>query len=117
MTDRRDHSNILLDFYGALLTEKQQDVYRMYFEEDFTMPEIAEMQGTSSQSVSDILKRTDAKLTEYNNKLRLIERYQEYRYGGALIKQELNKIYEGIVGNDPRISVLKIRSILEQLNM
>ena len=110
LADTRDRNNILLDFYGALLTDKQREVYSMYFEEDYSMTEIGEMQGVTSQSVADMLKRTDAKLGNYNEKLKLMERLHEQREMVANIKEELNKINE----SEPD-AVTKIRTMLDKL--
>jgi predicted DNA-binding protein YlxM (UPF0122 family) len=69
--------NLLLDFYGQLLTDRQQDVCRMYYEENLSLAEIgAEMQVTR-QAVHDMLRRAGTSLSTYEDKLGLVKRFQE----------------------------------------
>ena len=64
---------MLFDLYGDLLTEHQRDVYGSLVNEDLSLSEIAEDQGTSRQAVQDLIKRTDRKLEEFESKLHLLE--------------------------------------------
>lgn len=68
--------SVLLDLYGALLTEKQQNILSLYYNEDYSLSEIAENEGISRQAVMDLLKRSEAKLLEWDSKLRLLERFR-----------------------------------------
>lgn len=65
---------MLFDLYGDLLTEHQRDVYGSLVNEDLSLSEIAEEQGTSRQAVQDLIKRTDRKLEEFESKLHLLEK-------------------------------------------
>ena len=47
----------LFDFYGALLTEKQQECLKMHLFEDFSLSEIGEELGISRQAVYDNIHR------------------------------------------------------------
>lgn len=69
--------SVLLDLYGALLTDKQMSILSMYYNEDFSLSEIAENEGISRQAVQDLLRRSEAKLTEWENALRLMERFRK----------------------------------------
>ena len=82
---------LLFDFYGPLLTDRQQDVFQMYFHEDLSLGEIGEEQGVSRQAIYDILKRTGSILEEFESKLGLIKRHQERQqlYGDLLALIEL----------------------------
>ena len=44
--------SMLYDFYGDLLTEKQQEVIRLRFFENLSQREVAERTGVSQMSVS-----------------------------------------------------------------
>ena len=62
----------LLDRYGALLSEKQYRILDGYYNNDLSLSEIAENEGITRQGVSDFVKRGEAQLTEFEEKLGLI---------------------------------------------
>jgi len=68
---------LLLDFYGNLLTEKQRDMLRMHYEEDLSLSEIAEQFNVSRAAVHDSVRRGQATLDEYEQKLGLLTRFME----------------------------------------
>ena len=52
----------LYDFYGELLTERQQQVYESVVLEDYSLSEVAEDLGISRQGVHDMVKRCNKTL-------------------------------------------------------
>lgn len=77
MLDSIARRSLLNDFYGSLLTAKQQEVLRLYHEENLSLSEIAEEFGISRQGVHDTLKNAEHALTEYEDKLGLVARLEE----------------------------------------
>ena len=75
---------MLLDFYGDLLTEKQRECYSMYYNEDFSLSEIAEEKGVSRQAVWDNIRHADAALKEFEEKTGLLHRFRQTR--GSLLE-------------------------------
>ncbi|MBQ1186769.1 MAG: DNA-binding protein [Clostridia bacterium] len=61
----------LLDRYGNLLSEKQQRILDGYYNNDLSLSEIAENEGITRQGVSDFVKRSEAQLFEFEEKLGL----------------------------------------------
>ena len=51
--------SVLFDFYGPLLTERQQTFVDLYFNEDLSLTEIADRFGVTKQAVSDGLKKSE----------------------------------------------------------
>lgn len=62
----------LLDRYGALLSEKQYRILDGYYNNDLSLSEIAENEGITRQGVSDFVKRSEAQLIEFEEKLALV---------------------------------------------
>lgn len=69
--------NMLLDFYSKLLTDKQEKAISMYYEENFSLNEIAEELNITKQAVSDNIKRASQNLEHYEKILGLVKNYSE----------------------------------------
>ncbi|WP_395940676.1 putative DNA-binding protein [Bacillus sp. CH30_1T] len=69
--------NYLYDFYQSLLTPKQRSYMSLYYLDDFSLGEIAEEYNVSRQAVYDNIKRTEAMIEEYEEKLLLFKKFQE----------------------------------------
>ena len=64
----------LLDFYGELLTDRKRSVMDMYYNEDFSLSEIAAEIDISRQGVRDIIKKAEEELFFYEEKLGLAKK-------------------------------------------
>lgn len=84
----------LFDFYGDMLTEKQQRVVELYYEEDLSLAEIAEHQRITRQGVRDSLKRAEMQMLEMEERLHLAGRFREMRDGFDAICQAARDIRE-----------------------
>ena len=71
--------NDLVDFYGALLTEKQREIAGYYYKEDFSLLEISEITGSSRAAVHDMIKRIRNELEKYEASLHMLEAYEKRR--------------------------------------
>ncbi|MEQ8199985.1 MAG: YlxM family DNA-binding protein [Syntrophomonadaceae bacterium] len=100
---------LLKDFYGPLLTAKQQDVLNMHYEDDWSLSEIANSMNTSRQAVYDLAKRAEGILQEYEDKLGLVAKFQ--RIGQNL--DELRLILEDAKVDNPRLS--QAVSLIEEI--
>ena len=67
---------LLYDYYGELLTEKQKELFDLYYNEDLSLAEIAEHAGISRQGVRDIIKKSEEDLLFYEEKLGLASKMQ-----------------------------------------
>lgn len=75
--EKTQRVNLLMDCYGDLLTDKQRQYLSLYYEEDFSLSEIAEDLMVSRNAVYDQLKRAVASLEEYESKLHLMGKHIE----------------------------------------
>lgn len=99
---------LLYDFYGELLTERQQQVYESVVLEDYSLSEVAEDLGISRQGVHDMIKRCNHTLEEYESRLHLVEKF-------LCIRKQVQKIKELAVGyNTGEITEIS-NKILEEL--
>lgn len=80
MLEKISHVVLLKDFYGPLLTPKQQNVLSLHYENDLSLSEIADNMRTSRQAVYDLAKRAESLLEEYEHKLGLVEKFRRTRY-------------------------------------
>lgn len=79
--------SLLYDFYGELLTERQQEIYKEVVFNDMSLGEVALDQGISRQGVHDLVKRCDRILAGYEEKLQLVSKFQQTRIMGEEIKR------------------------------
>ena len=70
---------LLFDFYGELLTEHQRKVYTDVISEDMSYSEIAEEYNISRQGVFDLVRRCEKILLDYDEKLKLVEKFSKAR--------------------------------------
>lgn len=75
--EERAQLAVLYDLYGGLLTEKQQNVFDLYYQCDLSLGEIAAEQDISRTAVHDLIKRTEHLLEKYEDKLHLAQRQRE----------------------------------------
>ena len=68
---------MLVDIYGAMLTEKQRDFLSLYYDEDLSLAEIAANEGITRQGVRDAIKRAEAQLLDMEEKLGFEKRLRE----------------------------------------
>lgn len=90
----RVRAGLLFDVYGPLLTEHQQEVWQLYYLEDWSLAEIGTAQQVSRAAVHDLLDRTQKLLEDYEARLGLLQaferRRQRLRTVAALIQEVQN---------------------------
>jgi len=86
---------LLYDFYGDMLTDKQQEMIELYYNEDLSLAEIAAHSGISRQGVRDSIKRGEYQLTQFEECLGLVARFGRMGqvFGDILQQAELIDAY------------------------
>lgn len=85
---------MLLDFFGDLLTEKQQQYLNLYYNEDLSLSEIAETVGISRQGVRDIIVRAENLLLNMEEKTGVVKRWNDMREGIFALEAQAEKLLE-----------------------
>lgn len=106
LLEKTTRMNFLFDFYQALLTDKQRSYMELYYLDDHSLGEIAESYSISRQAVYDNIRRTEAMLEEYEDKLQLFGKFQQRQ---EVLKQLTNAI------QDETTSVASCLALVEQL--
>jgi predicted DNA-binding protein YlxM (UPF0122 family) len=71
MFEKNLNISLLLDFYGDILTQRQNEMLNMYYNEDCSLAEIADTFSISRQGVRSVLKKAETILLDMENKLGL----------------------------------------------
>lgn len=75
--DKNIEISLLFDFYGQLLSSKQQQAVSLYYNDDLSLSETADVMGITRQGVRDLVKRSEGELYEYEEKLGLYKRFEQ----------------------------------------
>lgn len=78
--DERVYYINLYDYYGSLLTEKQQAYFEDYYFNNLSFQEISELYGISRNAIFKMVKEVNNKLELFESKLSLLSK-------GILIKE------------------------------
>lgn len=69
--------NRLYDFYHLLLTDYQQEIFELYYQEDWSLKEIADYKKVSRNAIFTLLKRVVVLLEKYEEKLHILTQYEQ----------------------------------------
>jgi len=78
--------SILFDFYGELLKDHNKQIFEDYILNDLSLSEIADQKGISRQGVHDIVKRCSKQLKTCEEKLSLIQKFNDTKAKANRIK-------------------------------
>ena len=106
--DNLPETSLLLDFYGALLSARQQEILGLYHEENYSLQEIAAEFGISRQAVHDAIRKAEKALQGYEEKLGLIRRF-------TLQKQEIDEAIKLLDSNDKERALVILKNVRDEL--
>jgi uncharacterized protein len=117
MLDPIARLSLLNDFYGSLLTQKQQDVMKLYHEENLSLSEIAQEFGISRQGVHDTLKNAEHALLEYETKLGLVSKLENTKADVVAIDRLIAHIMAQNANNRHlNLQLEQVKQIINRLN-
>ncbi len=111
--------SLLFDFYGETLTEKQRELFDLYYNEDLSLAEIAEHAGITRQGVRDSIKRAEHALREMEEKLGLVARYGGTERCAEELMQEVERLRalnaDTLHSSEAEAIASRMASLLDQL--
>ena len=105
---------LLYDFYGELLTEHQRQIYEGIVYDNLSLGEIAQEEGISRQAVHDIVKRCDKALQGYEEKLRLVAKFEKIKDKVSRINR-LSEQYENGELQDKATYSMQMRQLSAEI--
>lgn len=116
-------TSLLYDFYGSLLTDRQREVMELYYGENLSLSEIAAEFSISRQGVHDALKNAERALHEYEQKLGLVEKFQQSREAIGAIDGMIEELINGmrkpeaeaLTASQVTAELQKIKDIIDKL--
>ena len=116
-------TSLLYDFYGSLLTDRQREVMELYYGENLSLSEIAAEFSISRQGVHDALKNAERALHEYEQKLGLVEKFQQSREAIGAIDGMIERLINGmqkpeaeaLTADQVTAELQKIKDIIDKL--
>ena len=98
---------LLFDFYGELLTKRQQEIYEDVVMNDMSLSEAAEMYGISRQGIHDTIRRCEKTMQGFEEKLGAVEQFESTRKTALQMKEILENSAYGIP-EEPREKLLSL---------
>lgn len=114
-------TSLLYDFYGSLLTDRQRKVMELYYGENLSLSEIAAEFSISRQGVHDALKNAGRALHEYEQKLGLVDKFQQSREAIGDIDERIEGLMEDVQKQEALVpaevtaELQKIKDIIDKL--
>lgn len=106
--ENRVYLTSLYDLYGKILTQKQQLLFTLYYNDDYSLAEIADQEKMSRQGVHDHLKRAEERLKTFESELGFKERLEN-------IENQLFDLKSLIATNNGKMISEKIDLLLEEV--
>lgn len=111
---------ILLDYYKAMLTEKQAEVIDLYYNQDLSLAEISELMDVTRQGIRDHIKRAEESLLHLEERLHLAEKaeLEQQRFDRMRsVMEELDHLNQVQI-HHPQITrnIKELEMLLEELN-
>ena len=98
---------LLYDYYGELLTEKQRQLFDLYYNQDYSLSEIARDAGISRQGVHDMIRRCNKSLEDYEAKLHLVEKFMSVKKK----VHEIDLLLENYEEQDEKELIKKVKKL------
>lgn len=102
---------LLLDAYGALLTERKRELLDYYYNEDYSLSEIAELTGLSRQGARDGIRKAEEELRTLEDTLSMVRLTETVAEIADSLSALAERAGEGEIGDGIRDAVLRLASL------
>ena len=107
---------LLFDYYGEMLTEKQRNIFDLYYNEDLSLTEISENLDITRQGVRDSIVRAEDTLRDMERKLGFASRFSRLSTVLKMVDDEAlfiadNSVKRTVTG-DTEKSAHRIRELI-----
>lgn len=91
--------NNLFDLYGNLLNEHEKEIYKLFYEEDLSLQEIADLRKVSKSAIGKTIQTITKKLESYEEKLGFLNKFHHLEKvveesKDSTLKEKIKKILE-----------------------
>ncbi len=97
--------SILLQIYKDILTEKQFEILDQYYNNDYSLSEIAENYNITWQAVRDNIKNGEAKLYDLENKLNLMKKNEKQQ---KILEEIVTKLDNLEIQDKEKVNSIKV---------
>jgi len=111
--EKTNRINLLFDFYGPLLTDRQRLFLKYYFHDDYSLGEIASEFGISRQAVFEHIRRAEETLESYEDRLGLLARHERLTALLTELERAAEKLPETADAAAVRSALARLRQAVE----
>ncbi len=106
---------LLLDTYGAMLSERKREIIDYYYNEDYSLSEISELTGISRQGVRNSIKKSEEEILSLEDRLGFVQKNEALT---KLCKSVIAELTD--ISSSDSLSTLdsaRIKKTTDRLNM
>lgn len=107
---------LLMDLYGQVLSDRKRELLDYYYNEDYSLAEIAEITGISRQGIRESVKKSEAELRALDASLHLVERTQALDDRISGIRTRMRPLLDASVSLEARETLEQILKELDTLS-
>lgn len=105
--ERELYLSLLFDCYKSMLTERQREIFDLYYNQNLSLGEIAEDLDISRQGVRDSLVKAEKTMTDLEGNLKIYDKSVELSNMLGDLAKDLSKL---------QMSPAQKKTVLEKLN-
>lgn len=107
---------LLVDLYGQVLSERKRELLDYYYNEDYSLAEIAEITGISRQGIRESVKKSEAELRELDASLQLVKRTQLLEAKRHVVEEQLGSLLSEPLADPIRDKLEQIQTVIRALS-